>query len=63
MAQAAERFEVPKVRAARLPVRRTERRRRIGSFFANVLERDRQRRQLAGYGSAQDVGRQTGIRG
>ncbi|MDQ3956519.1 MAG: hypothetical protein M3285_13325 [Actinomycetota bacterium] len=63
MAQAAARLEIPQVQVARPAARSVGRRRGPCSMFPGILERGRQRKQLAGYRSAQDVGRQTGIRG
>lgn len=62
MAQAAARLEVPEIQMARRSPRIFWRQGRPDNPFAGVRERGRQRKQLVGYRSTQDMGRGTGIR-
>lgn len=64
MAQAAARLEVPQITARSLAEPSPSKWRcRLMGRLAAAVERDRQRRELSGFGVDQDLGRETGIRG
>ena len=69
MAQAAARLEVPQIQVPQIPERSLSERGsrkwhcRLKDRLSAAVERDRQRRELSGFGANQDLGRETGIRG
>lgn len=64
MAQAAARLEIPQIAERSLSEGEPKKWRCwLRARITAAVERDRQRRELSGFGAVQDLGRETGIRG